>query len=122
MGTILFMISVVASIVLYPLGFIYSLLRLATSMRFSMWSKRFDQILKSTAVSVDKTGNVFMQELFNDVMIKKIGYRFGQDDETISSVLGKNKVAGTLTKFGRAMSCFLDRIDPNHVENSIKPK
>lgn len=120
MGTILFIISLALSLILYPLGFIYSVIRLSIGVSFKVLLKRVDQIMKSCAIAVDQMGNVFMQEVFNDLLIKKGGHLFGNEDETISSVLGKNKASKTLTLLGRAISWFLDKIDPNHVEKSIE--
>jgi hypothetical protein len=74
--------------------------------------------MKSSAVAVDQVGNVFMQEIFNDLLIKKGGHKFGNEDETVSSVLGKNKKSCTLTAMGKGISWFLDKIDPNHVEDA----
>ncbi|MCF6349253.1 MAG: hypothetical protein L3J20_13320 [Flavobacteriaceae bacterium] len=42
-------------------------------------------------LSIDQMGNVAMQDLFNDIFTIKNGYQFGNEDETISSVLGKNE-------------------------------
>ena len=60
-----------------------------------------------------------MQHLLNLLWIKKGGYRFGNRDETISSALGRNKVLGTLSGFGKFMDQILDFLDPNHTLDSI---
>jgi hypothetical protein len=57
--------------------------------------------------------------LFNKVLIVELGYKFGQENETISSVLGKNLQQGTLTKTGIIIVYILDKIDKNHVIKSI---
>ena len=64
-------------------------------------------------------GNVVLQHLLNLLWIKKEGYKFGNRDETISSVLGKNKQLNMLTGFGKGIDKSLDFIDPNHSLNSI---
>ena len=46
--------------------------------------------------------------------------KFGNPDETISSVIGKNKRANALTKTGRALSFLLDWVDSNHSLKSIE--
>lgn len=71
------------------------------------------------AVSIDQLGNVLMQHLLNLLWIRKDGYPFGNRDETISSVLGRNKKFGTLTVFGKGIDRILDTIDPNHTLDSI---
>lgn len=68
---------------------------------------------------IDRFGNVAMRYLFNDVLIKENGYRFGQFDETISGVLGKNYRAKTLRFMGEELSEGLNDVDKNHVIKSI---
>ena len=46
-------------------------------------------------------------------------HKFGNPNETISSVLGKNFLAKTLTEQGYELCELLDDMQPNHVINSI---
>ena len=65
-------------------------------------------------------GNVTCKELFNDTLILNNSENiFGDPDETISSVLGKNKRDGTLTKTGKILAAILDKLDKNHTIKSI---
>lgn len=73
----------------------------------------------STAVSIDKLGNREFRTLFNLTLITKDGYQFGTNDETVSSVLGRNKLKGTLSRTGRILDYILDKIDKNHSIKSI---
>jgi hypothetical protein len=70
-------------------------------------------------VAIDRFGNTQFQSLFNALLITPEGYRFGDFRETISSVIGKNKVAGTLSKNGRTLDRILDFLDKNHSIKSI---
>lgn len=76
------------------------------------------------AISLDQLGNVTCQHLFNITLIKNIPYqkkyRFGKPDETISSVLGKNKRQGTLSSLGGFVDFILGKIDYNHSIKSIE--
>ena len=72
------------------------------------------------ALSVDQLGNVVMSTLFNDLLITKYGHKFGDEDQTVSMVLGVNKAMGTLTKLGKFIADVLNKIDPNHVEKAIE--
>ena len=74
---------------------------------------------KSSAINLDKFGNMEFRTLFNKVLINDKGYRFGDIEETISSVLGKNQLTGTLTGLGKALVWILDKIDNNHALKSI---
>ena len=71
------------------------------------------------ATSIDILGNVVCSALFNQVLINKNGYKFGNRKETISSVIGKKKRAGTLSKTGLFLSSILDFLDKNHSLDSI---
>ena len=72
-----------------------------------------------TARSIDVFANVEAQELFNDTLIQKGGYKFGNRQETISSVMGKNQRTNTLTRAGKTLRVILDFIDEDHCKNSI---
>lgn len=74
---------------------------------------------KSSAVNLDKFGNREFRTLFNKTLINDKGYRFGNIEETISSVLGKNQLTGTLTCTGKVLVWVLDKIDNNHAIKSI---
>ncbi len=71
------------------------------------------------SISIDQLGNVAMQNLLNAIIIVKGGYKFGNQDETISSVLGKNVEKNTLSKFGELINSMLDFIETGHSLNSI---
>ncbi len=72
------------------------------------------------ALGIDQLGNVVCKHLFNITLIKKDGYKFGNEDETISSAIGKNKKINTLTFTGRLLDWFLDIIDKNHSIKAIE--
>ena len=64
-------------------------------------------------------GNVILAPLFNQIMIKRNGYKFGDEDETISYVLGRNQITETLSKCGNLLANFLDWIDHNHCAKTV---
>ena len=113
-GFILLVIAVLMSIILYPLGWIYSIITFRGSL------KKLGKWWYVMAVSVDQLGNVVMSTLFNDILIRKYGIEFGDEDHTISMVLGVNKKIGTLTPLGKFIADVLNKIDPNHVEKAIE--
>ena len=75
---------------------------------------------KSSAVNLDRFGNSEFRTLFNLTLKKKEGYKFGNIEETISSVLGKNHRDNTLSFAGKVLVFILDTIDKNHCKKSIK--
>jgi hypothetical protein len=74
---------------------------------------------KSSAINLDKFGNREFRTLFNKTLINNKGYRFGNINETISSVLGKNQLTGTLTCLGKVLVWILDKIENDHSLKSI---
>ena len=115
-GLILFLISKLLIIALYPIGFTYSLL---TTWIKSGWGA-VDKYLFRCAIASDQHGNVYLAKLFNDTLRKQGGYAFGHEDRTISHVLGMNKRMNKLTLAGRILDKILDILDPNHSEKSIE--
>ena len=113
-GFVLLVLSVLMSIVLYPLGWIYSMITFRLSL------KKLGNYWFVMAVSVDQLGNVVMSTLFNDILIKKYGHKFGDEDQTVSMVLGVNKAMGTLNPLGKFIADVLNFIDKDHVEKAIE--
>jgi hypothetical protein len=74
---------------------------------------------KETAIDIDRFGNRNFRTLLN-ITLQESGYKFGDERETISSALGKNKRDGTLTKTGITLCSILDFLDNNHCIKSIK--
>jgi hypothetical protein len=77
-------------------------------------------LLLRIAIAIDQMGNTILEDLFNDLLITKEGYRFGDVRETVSSAMGKNKQKGTLTRLGRGLDAILEFFDENHSIKSIK--
>lgn len=121
LGFVLFPISVLLLFTTVWLGVFYAMICLPFKFSFKVLLQRWNQYFFVLAVSIDQFGNVAMQDLFNDLFItKRATHLFGHEDETISSVLGKNKATKTLSKLGSRLAYLLDWLDPNHVLNSIE--
>lgn len=56
---------------------------------------------RGIAFSLDVFGNIQFSPLFNSVLITKGGYKFGNQQETISAVLGHNIKIEKLSKIGK---------------------
>ena len=103
-GLILF---IIAYLLLFPFTIINFCL---------VWNKQYFQ---STAVDIDKFGNREFRTMLNTWLRTSNGYAFGNENETISSALGKNQRDGTLTKCGTFIVWILDKIQKNHCQISI---
>jgi hypothetical protein len=64
---------------------------------------------RSSAITIDKLANREFRTLWNKVLIKPNSNKFGLENETISSVLGKNLQYGTLTKTGKVLVFILSK-------------
>ena len=75
---------------------------------------------KDTAINIDRFGNREFRFSLNKYLItEKSPDRFGNIEETISSVLGKNQRDKTLSKFGKMICFILDKLDKEHCKKSI---
>lgn len=73
----------------------------------------------SSALSLDILANREFRTLWNLILRKSNGYKFGLNGETISSALGKNQHARTLTITGKILATLLNFLDKNHCIKSI---
>jgi 8-oxo-dGTP diphosphatase len=118
-GIILFIVSRVLIIILYPTGFIISCVRVFTRGRF----KALDNYLFNCALADDQHGNAFLAELFNMILLKRnayIKYPFGNTDVTISFIIAVNQKVNALNKFGLLLYRFLEWKDKDHAKKSIQ--
>lgn len=112
MGYLLLIIASILKWVLTPVAYGYGVVCSLSRGEFSEYNRQL-------AIAKDQYGNGLCRYLFNQVLITGGGYKFGCVDETISSVIGKNKQIGTLTRLGRWVDAILDSIDENHSIKSI---
>lgn len=86
---------------------------------------------RSQALAIDVFAGCNYRSLWNETLIKDNGYKFGTEGETMSSVLGKNEINGTLTTkphpdyprwfYGTNLSSILDWVfkENKHCINAI---
>ena len=116
MGVVLFIIAFILVAFFTPFGIVYTIIK--TIVCFNL--EYLNKYSKNMAISLDKFGNVAMSGMFNQIFITSTANPFGNTHQTISHVLGKHKLAGTLSWFGRRLDALLNGIDKNHSINSIK--
>lgn len=87
--------------------------------RFMLDTKSYSEYKRELAIVEDQYGNVLYQHIFNKYMIHPNGYKAGNRKETISSWLGKNKVKGTLLKWGKKLDEVLEKIEKDHSVKAI---
>lgn len=102
-------LAILLAIILFPIGFLVS-----------MFYPKRGKYLYKIALGIDQLGNVVCAKLFNFFLIDIDGHKFGNEDETISGVIGKNKRKNTLTVLGIALDYILELIDKNHSVKAIE--
>lgn len=118
----IWILSIVLSVILLPIGFVFGLIQnIYHNKFFKEGLPNLNQKFKRLATAIDIFGNVVCAELFNSLLIcKASNYRFGEYGQTISDVIGRNKIAGTLTRYGRLLDAILDIVDDNHTLKAIR--
>ena len=86
---LLFITAIILFTILGPIGFIYSIID--GIVHPSKLGRKARGLFIGIAIAIDQLGNVVCGRMFNDILITKDGYKFGDEDETISSCIGKNK-------------------------------
>ena len=117
---VLAIVALLLFIVLAPFGVLYGVGASFVRVNIGEGFQKIAGYFMSIAISIDQTGNVFCKELFNDTLIRPKGYPFGNEDETISSVLGKNKLTNTLTWAGKSLDWVLNLFERDHSVISIE--
>jgi hypothetical protein len=109
MGFLLFFIATILWVLLTPINWLLVIFKNGLSNNY----------FKETALDIDRFGNRNFRTLWNITLIKSEGYKFGNELETISSVLGKNLKNKTLSNSGKLLCKILNFFDKNHCVKSI---
>jgi hypothetical protein len=116
----LFILAIIIYIVILPIAIIHSIIKFIISKEYIKILFFFTNFFKSHALGINQTSNRAFNVFFNDIMIKDDSiHSFGDIDETLSSVLGKNKLKNNLTIFGSILDFILNIFDENHTIESI---
>jgi len=114
---LLFIVAFILVAVFAPIGIVFTIIKSSILLDSDYIKDYFMKL----AISLDQFGNVSMAGLFNMVLITSNSENlFGNPDETISSVLGKNKINRNLAPLGIFLDSILNRLDNNHSINSIE--
>lgn len=110
---ILFLLSIIGNAIIFVVAYLYGFF--VSAMKRESHQYHFD-----LAIGMDQYINGVCKYLFNFLLIHSDShYKFGNVDETISSVIGKNKIVGSLSKLGLFVDAILERLDKGHSINSI---
>jgi hypothetical protein len=120
---LLFIIALILFSIITPFGLLYKVILVFIDVRkiITAITRMLGKFFGSVAYGIDLIGNALNEDLFNTLLLKSDRTEpFGDIEETISSVLGKNKIKNNLTWLGRTISKFLNWVDDNHVIKYIK--
>ena len=125
---ILLLVALTLAVVLLPLGILRTIGEIW--FRFFILSGKnspskkglwyLSSIIRTIAIGLDQIGNSVCRDMLNRLLITSGWYSFGKVQETISSVLGKNQEAWSLTFFWAMIVKLLDTLDKNHCKDSIQ--
>ena len=116
---VVFAIAYFALKYLLWLGVIYSLITCVIRKNEAN-EPTFSEYLWHLATSIDQTLNTCLLFILNDLMRLPKGTNYGNMDETISGVTGKNQLSNSLTWFGKAVNWFLSKLEKDHSIKSIE--
>ena len=107
----LLLVAILLGWVLLPFGVLSALVYLKITPEY----------LYRIAVAIDQMGNVVLGPFMNEFFIKKKSLnKFGSPDETISSVIGKNKRTLMLTPLGDFIRRVLNMFEKDHSIKAIE--
>jgi hypothetical protein len=120
----LVVIAVLLFTILSVVGFFWSFYLMFYKKSIGVGLDSLSQYLHAIALSIDQFGNVAFAGMLNDVLIDKtlikLAHFHGDPDETVSEVLGWNKMTGALSKTGNKLVNILNKLDKNHCENAAQ--
>jgi len=115
MEIVLAILALILVVSFAPIGIVFTLIQSVT-----LWNiNYFKDYCMNIAGALDQLGNVVMGPVFNLILIKKSKFKFGDKDETISSVLGRNQIDNKLRYLGKRLVALLDWIEEDHSIKSI---
>lgn len=119
---LLFIIALLIYLIVAPLCISYAAFKSISHKNISLVDTLSNIFLRH-AKGIDQIGNGGFYLIFNDFFIKDDNiHPFGDVEETISSVMGVNKINNNLTLVGKLLDGILSLIDDNHSIKSIKLK
>lgn len=112
-----YILAKLLTIIFNIIGFLYTILKTVCTFDKSYLLN----YCKAVTYSLDQYWNASLSEPLNDfLLIRRKWELFGNEDEKISSVIGKQKKRNNLTKFGKKIDYLLDKFfGSNHSINAI---
>lgn len=114
MSIILLIIAIILFAILAPFGLLFALVN--SIIKFRSPIKYILSLFERIAVGIDQLGNVMCGDLFNIILVKKVSYPFGDEDDTVSKCLYFNRKH--LSPLGKGIYNLLELLDKNHCKKA----
>ena len=122
MGFVLFIVAIILTTVTTVLSMVVTPIYYIITFRWISGFKTLDRWFYKMALGLDQFGNISNRETLQVVLAKKGGHKHGDEDDTVSYVIGRNKYLGKLTRFGKGIERILNLCESRHVEIAIEKK
>lgn len=117
---LLFFVAIVLLLTVGSFGLVYTVFDSIFNIRNISFFKYWGDLIYTINVGLDKIGNVLLGKFLNKFAVKNVNYPFGSINDTISYALAKN--IDNLTPLGKFVVGTLERLDPGHMDRSIKER
>jgi hypothetical protein len=121
-GLTLFIIALILTFIFTAISFVVNPIYHLINFKWQTGINRMGEWLKNLAISIDQFGNVSSATILNFTLRKKGGIDFGEIDDTISYVLGRNYYHKSLTIIGKIIVFILHLIERDHVKKAVMLK
>lgn len=122
MGFILFIVAIILTSFATLISMLLTPFYYLLSFRWISGLKALDNWFYKMALGLDQFGNVANRETLKFLLTKKGGHPFGDEDDTVSYVIGRNLFKGKLTFFGKFIERILNLCEKDHCTVAINKK
>jgi hypothetical protein len=121
-GITLLLVAIILTAFFTLLSFIFDPIYYIITLKWQSGLNHLGDCFRKLALSIDQFGNASSATILNFLLRKKGGIDFGDEDDSVSYVIGRNYYHGTLTFIGKIIRLILHLIDRNHVQKAISKK
>ena len=122
MGLILFIVAIILTSAVTLISLVFTPIYYISTFKWKSGVKELDKWFYKLALSVDQFGNVSCGKTLQVLLTKPVNFPFGDEDDTVSYVLAKNRELNALTLLGRITSNILDTLDKDHLSKALESK
>lgn len=121
-GLSLLIVAIILNAVFFALSIIFDPIYYLITLKWQTGLNHLGDWFRKMALSIDQFGNASSATILNFLFRKKGGIDFGDEDDSVSYVIGRNYFHGTLSIFGKLIRLILHLIDRDHVRKAISSK